>query len=259
MPKNNMKFWTIFSLISSIIGLILLFTGISINEMDSMWMIMVGFLVFITFIICTLIFWRQSVQLKGMFEGKNLLVHWVYSREKAKDRAKQEKNIHKKNNWIILLTIAAFVVFFSILFLIFGDMDEDESIMFLSIMGGVLAVCAFAAFISPFFTAKTIRESVPEAFISERSSWVMGQFDIWKGAMSKLNGVQIVPYIQDEESFEITGQKFEFQMEITYEYLQRYGYQKRTVRIPVPKGEEKKALQTVQTIAKANGLSEEQS
>jgi len=51
---------------------------------------------------------------------------------------------------------------------------------------------------------------------------------------------------------EIFGAGAARKIEIVYEQMQRYGYQERTVLIPVPVGKEKEAEEVVRRILEAN-------
>jgi len=252
VPKNNMQFWTILSLCFVIGGVVLLAIGIGLNDMDTMWMIFLGFFLFLSFSICTVLFWRQAVRLRRMFEGKNLLAHWVYSKEKAVKHAREEERFRKRAALVLWLTILAFVVVFSLLFVLLGDMDTEESIFFLAIMGAVLGVTGLAALTGPRYSARKISRSLPEAFVGETASWVMGEYDCWKSGLTQLKSVDIQPWKADEATFPVKGAAW--QIEIVYRQLQRFGYQERTVHIPIPVGDEEKARGVVEQIARVNGL-----
>ena len=250
MPKNDMAFWTVFCAAFAFIGLVLLITGITLNDMDTMWMVLVGFFLMVTFVICTLLFWKQARLLRQMFAGKHLLAHWVYSADKAVLHAKDEKARRGRMNLVLWLIIAGFVVFFSLLFVLFGNMDEEETLLFLSIMGGVLLICGIAAWLAPIMAERKIKRSVPEVFIGETAAWVIGEFDMWKSAMTRFKSASFNQITSAEES--PLGAGATRKIEIVYEQRQRYGYQERTVRIPVPSGKEKEAEEVVRRISEAN-------
>jgi hypothetical protein len=250
MPKNNMVFWSILCAVVALIGLGLLTTGIALNDMDTMWMVFVGFFLFVTFVICTLLFWKQARLLHQMFKGKNLLAHWIYSKEKAVLHAEGEKSRRGKMNLVLWLIIAGFVVFFSLLFVLFGKMDEEETLLFLSIMGGVLLICGIAAWFAPIIAERKMKRSVPEVFVGETAAWAFGEFDIWKSAMTRFKNASLKHIESPEE--EIFGAGAARKIEIVYEQMQRYGYQERTVLIPVPVGKEKEAEEVVRRILEAN-------
>jgi len=253
MPKNNMIFWTLFCAFCALLGLGLLATGILINEMETMWMVVLGFFLMVTFVICTLLFWKQARLLRQMFEGKRLLAHWVYSKEKAVQHAQGEKVRRAKANLLLWLIIAGFVVFFSVLFVVFGDMDEDGIRFFLSIMGGVLAIIGLAAWLAPILAERKIKRSVPEVFIGEFAVWAFGEFDIWNSAMTQFRSVS-TGQITEEDGSPLAGEVSR-KIEIVYEQGNRYGYQERKVLIPIPIGKEQEAEEVVRRILDANSSS----
>ncbi len=242
MRKNNAKFWSVLSIIIAVAGTGLFIAGIWIDEMDSMWMIMTGLLLAITFYICFGIFIRQANRLSGMFRGKDLLAHWVYSNAEQQEQIKDEKEMRTKGNKMILLIVSGFFVFFTVLFLIFGFDDMDDALPFIIIMMAVLALIWAVALLAPVFAESKMKKSAKEAYIGMKGAWVMGEYAVWDAPFVRLTDIQL---INDEIPAIIA---------VTFQMLQRYGWQTHTFRIPVPSGREEEALRVLVSIQQSHGL-----
>jgi hypothetical protein len=247
-----MKFWTILCAVFMLIGFTLFIAGILVNDMDSMWMIFVGFFLLVTFLICTVLFWRQARLLQSMFEGQNLLIHWFFQPETVLAHSIEEIAGRKRMNFVLWLIIAGFVVLFTVLFAIFGDMEERELLLFVSIMLGVLVLCGLAAWLAPLLAEKKIKRATPEAFVGKKAAWVFGEFDIWNSPLTKFKKASLVKISDPGTRSSEDETKPRYQIEIVYDQMQRYGYQERTVHIPVPPGEEDAARVAIEHIIESN-------
>ena len=242
MPKNNAKKWAIISIIITIIGIVMTAAGFMLDNYDFFWMIMVGLLLGLTFLICFFIFIGQARRLDRMFNNQDLLVHWTFDSSQQLVKAEAEYKARKKRNRILLLIIIIFFVVISGFFLAFGFDDFDDAGVFLAIMGGTLLIICIAALSAPGAAYRKMKNSPPDVFVSPFSAWVMGEYTQWKAPMTRIVGVHFI---------NIEGNLF---IEVQYEILQRYGYQQHVCHIPVPVGCEQQAGWVAQSIASANSV-----
>jgi len=242
MPKNNAKKWAIISSILTIIGIIMVIAGILLDDYNFYWMIMVGLLLGLTFLICFFMFIGQAKRLDRMFQKKELLAHWTFDTTEQMVKVEAEYRERKKRNRALLLIVVAFFVVISGIFVVFGFDDLEEALGFLAIMGSVLLLIVIVALAAPGSAYRKMKKSPPEVFVSPFSAWVMGEYTQWKAPMTRITGVS---FISIESNLFI---------EVQYEILQRYGYQQHVCHIPIPVGSEEQANWVAQTIASVNNV-----
>ena len=241
MPKNNARWWANVSLIFAVIGAGMMVAGILLDDMDFFWMVMVGVLLSITFIICYFMFSKQARRLGGLFRRENLLAHWMLNNEERLREAEEEYRIRMSGNRKALLLIMVLFVLIGGFFTAFGFDDLEDAMLFLLIILGVMAVVAFTALAAPGMAYRKMKKSAPAVYIGEDCAWVMGEFVMWKAPMTRFVDVGL----QEGESLAVIA--------LEYDTWQRNGYQRRTLRIPVAAGMEEQALNVVHRIAVANG------
>jgi MFS family permease len=242
MPKNNAKKWTIISAIITVIGIAMIFAGFILDDYDFFWMIMVGFMLGLTFLICFFMFVGQARRLDNMFKNSGLLVHWRFNPTEQQEKIKNEYLERKSRNKILLLIIIGFFVLFGGIFAVFGFDDFEEALPFLGIMGAVLVLICIVALAAPGSAYRKMKRSPPEVFVGPYSAWVMGEYTQWKAPMTKIRSVR---FIRDENGVVI---------EVQYDIFQRYGYQQHECRIPVPQGSEEEARRVGMDIAGVNNI-----
>lgn len=242
MPRNNAKRWTIMSLIICIIGIAMIFCGIVLDDYDFYWMIFVGAILALTFLICFFMFVGQAKRLDRLFKGKGLLAHWTFNASEQMKKAETEFNEKKARHKIMLLIIVFFFVVITSLFVIFGFDDLEEAAGFIGLMAAVLAFITFVALITPYTSYNRMKKAVPEVYVGPYSAWVMGEYTQWKAPMTKITDI----------SYQ-TG-KTGAVIEIGYTIYQRYGPQPHLCRIPVADGHEEEAIRLVKNLAEINGV-----
>jgi hypothetical protein len=113
---------------------------------------------------------------------------------------------------------------------IFFLADRKAGGVVLLVMLGLIAVTGALAFGVPRLALARNRRAQGEAVISPDAVWLSGAMHTWKGWGAKLESVRL-----REETPAI--------LEIVYSTPNRTGRQNTTVRVPVPRGQEKTAQQ----------------
>jgi hypothetical protein len=241
MPKNNAQRWAHVSLIIAVIGAAMIAAGILLDDYNFFWMVIVGILLSLTFIICFFMFIKQARRLAGMFRRENLLAHWELNCEERLRQAEDEYQIAKSGNRRALLLIMVLFVIIGGFFTAFGFDSLEDAALFLLIILGAMAVIAFAALAAPGMAYRKRKNSAPAVYIGADGAWVMGEFVMWKAPMTRFVDVGF----ENSENLAVIA--------VEYDTWQRNGYQRRTLRIPVAAGREEQALDVVRRIAAANG------
>ena len=241
--QNNAKRWARISIIIMLIGIVMIVLGITADQYDFYWMIFVGALLFITFLICLFMFLSQATRLDRMFSGIDLFAHWTFEENSRQEKAQEEYIQRKSQNKIMLLVITGFFLVISIPFVIFAFDDTDDALVFILIMVSVLAVISLFALLAPGIRYRKMKTAVPEVFIGPFSAWVMGEYVQWKAPMTKITNVQFVRDKQDNST-----------IVVNYIIWQRYGPQPHTCRIPVPYDRDLEAQTIAQDIASKNNV-----
>ncbi len=242
MPKNNAKKWMIIAVIFTLIGAAVTYAGFALDKTDTFWMIPVGLVLAITFLICIFVFASQSRRLERMFKHEELLARWTFDMAQQQQKAEAEFKARKKSNRILILIVIAFFVIIGGLFTAFGFDDLEDAAGFLLVMLGMMILICIAAWIAPIMSYRKMRNSQPEVYVGPYGAWVLGEYVQWKAPMTR--PIQVV--------FE-PGQAGA-QINVQYEIFQRYGYQQHDCRIPSPPGCENEAFSVANKIAEANNV-----
>ncbi len=241
--QNNAKKWVRISIVIMLIGIAMIIAGIVIDDYNFYWMIFVGAILFVTFLICFFMFISQAKRLDGMFRGIDLLAHWGFEENERLQKAEEEFFQRKSQNKVMLLIIAAFFIVIGGLFAVFGFDDIEDAMFFILLMLGILAFISLVALLAPGARYRKMKQAVPDVFVGPYSAWVMGEYVQWKAPMTKITSVQ---YTKDrEDNYTIT---------VNFFIWQRYGPQPHTCRIPVPKGAETEAEIVASDIANINNV-----
>lgn len=240
MPENNAKKWAVIAAVLTLIGAAMAVGGLTVGEGDQYGVFMIGLILALTFLICFFVFRAQARRLDRMFKREELLAHWQFDLTEKQKRIQEEFETKKKGNRILLLIVVAFFVMIAGLFVIFGFDDLEEAALFILIIVSVLVVISAAAFLAPILTYRKMQASSPEVFVGPYGAWVMGEFMMWKAAMTRPRQVLF-------EASPVGARII-----VHFEILQRYGWQKHTCRIPVPAGSELQARQVASQIAGIN-------
>lgn len=239
--KNNAKKWTLISLIIIVIGIVMLIMGIVNDDYNYTWMIFVGIILILTFVICFFMFVGQAKRLNDMFNNVGLLAHWSFESYDHMAEVEKEFKERKRMNKTMLIIITIFFVVIGGFFLIFKFDDADEAGFFAIMMIAVLAIIYIAALAAPRARYNNMKKSPPEIYVGPYSAWVMGEYQQWKAPMTRMTDVVLTHDDNGHAS-----------IAVNYFILQRYGPQMHTCRIPVPAGSEIQAEDVASNIATAN-------
>jgi hypothetical protein len=210
-------------------------------------MIMIGLLVGITAFITYFIFRKRAKILDEIIQGKDILLHWVFDDATWKKHNEEELANRKSQNKATLIMIAVIMVLVTGGLVIATGADEG-SLITAGIMVGVFLLVAIAAYVGTYSPYKKAQKHKGEAILNPQGLWIGGAFHSWKGFGTRL------------ENFSYLPQKAT--LEIIYSAKARHQRQFFTVRVPVPKGEEARALAVVQffsnqLVAKKTEIEEE--
>jgi hypothetical protein len=183
-------------------------------------------LVAITGIIATVIYANRARMLDRILSGDNLLAHWTYSPEEWSEYTEKEFRTEKKEKWLLFYMVAGIALFFGILFVIF---DHEAGLWVLVSMLGLIALIAFVAWFSAWYDYRQNKRYLGEAYITRDAIYLNRQLHTWRGLGARLESVNLV------------GKESQQLLAVTYSAPTRMGRQEYTVRVPVPRGQEKAA------------------
>lgn len=242
MPKNNAKTWFVISLLLVLVGIALSVAGFTADSSELIGLVAVGLMLSITFLICFFIFLSQAKRLDRMFQKEEIFAHWQFDPTEQLQKAEEEYRTKKAANRTLLIVI---LIFFGLIgggFALFGFDDIEGAVPFLLILLGALAIICTAALSAPRATYNRMMRSVPEVFVGPSGAWVMGVFTMWRAPMTRID------YVVFDQSASGT------MIAVHYRTRQRYGWQRRVCRIPVPRGREQEAYAAAVSIASASGV-----
>ena len=180
-------------------------------------------------LVATLVFWARASAWDRLAQGQDVLAHWTYTEAERQAYAQvefEEESTDKRNLWLVLVGIALLIG------VIFFLADQRGGVVVLLVMLGLIGVTGALAFGMPRLALARNRRAQGEAVISSNAVWLSGAMHTWKGWGAKLESVRL-----REETPAI--------LEIVYSTPNRTGRQNTTIRVPVPRGQEKTAQQVV--------------
>lgn len=151
-----------------------------------------GLFLLISGMIITLILGRRARRLGAILNGQNLLAHWIYPAELSLKQVERDFRETKARNLFLLLIVMAWLVFFTIIFLLIGFRQGEDMGLFVALMAGVLLVVAVAAFAAPHIQRRRALRSGGEAYIATDGLFVNGVLHMWEKPLADLRGVQLV-------------------------------------------------------------------
>ena len=172
-----------------------------------------------------------------MADTASQLAHWTYSKEQWEAYADYDHRENVKVKKMIVYIIAGFAVFFGILF---SAMDPEVAPVILSVMGGLIVLMGFVAYLSVTMTHSYNKKHPGEAIVSLSSAYLNGQFHAWNMLLSRLDKASLAK----EEGVEV--------LSLSYSAPARGGANYYEVRIPVPYGKEKEAAKVLEALKTHN-------
>ncbi|UCH50468.1 MAG: hypothetical protein JSV54_05465 [Chloroflexota bacterium] len=174
----------------------------------------------------TIYYVLQARLLNRILKGDNLLAHWTYSREEWDRYTETDYRVANKANRVWYYSFSAAALICGILFVVF----KHESV-------GSLFVILFCMFtpvplvmwFSTWNNHRRNRKYLGEAYITRDAVYLNRRLKTWRGTGRRLDGVVLA----DNESQQL--------LVINYSDPYRDGRVEHTVRVPVPRGQEKAA------------------
>lgn len=185
-----------------------------------------SFFVAIMGIIVVVIYAKRARTLDRILQGENLLAHWTYSSGEWNQYAEEEFQTERKEKRGLFYIIAGFALFFGIVFFIF---DQEAGLWVLIVMLGLIALIAFVAWFTAWYNYRQNKKYLGKAYITGDAVYLNRQLHTWKGLGARLESV----ILAEEKSQQLLA--------FTYSMPTRTGRQDSTVRVPVPRGQEKVA------------------
>ncbi len=181
-------------------------------------------------LIAALVFFARAATWDRLARGQDVLAHWTYGEAEwqAYSQADLEaEKTEKRNLWLVVAGIALLVG------VIFFLADQRGGGVVLLVMLGLIMVTGALAFGMPRLTLARNRRTQGEAVISSDAVWLSGALHTWKGWGARLESVRL-------------REETPASLEIVYSSPSRAGRQNTTVRVPVPRGQEKTAQHVVE-------------
>jgi len=189
-----------------------------------------SFFIVIIGIIVVIIYARRARALDRLFDGENLLAHWTYTPQEWKQYTEQEFQTERKEKWSLFYVVAGIALVLGIAFFIF---DREAGLWVFIAMLALIALIAFVAWFAAWNNYRRNKKYLGEAYIGRNAVYLNRQYHTWKGLGARLESVVLAEH---------QGQQL---LAFTYSMPTRTGIQMNTVRVPVPRGQEK----TAETIA----------
>lgn len=187
-------------------------------------LIFIGIFVFIAGILVSILFFGRSSSLGRMFRGEGLLAHWRYDSATWGRHSKDEYAYRKDANKVMFFLIGGMCLLTGLIFFI---LDPENGIYVFLVMLVMTVILGITAVLTAWLPYRRSRKRISEAFISREGVYINGQLHTWRGLGSRLERVNF-----------INGNALEF----AYSYITRAGRQEYVFHVPMPPGEEKRAL-----------------
>lgn len=187
----------------------------------------------ITAVIVAVIYWSRARKLDSILAGEGLLAHWTYSPEEWRLYTEKEAQIEKSMKKRLFFTISAFAIIIGIIFWV---IDHESGIWVLAVMLGLIAIIGFVAWFTTWYDHRqNLKCRQGEVYISNDGIYLNKQLHLWNQLGARLGSVVYV----DETPPSIV---------FVYYSPTRTGEEEREVRVPVPHGQETKAMEVLEKL-----------
>jgi len=198
--------------------------------------ICIGLFIFIMGGVTFLMYLSRYLILRSILRGENVIVHWVYSKDKMLEQAKVELEKAKSENKLKLGAVWFFFILFTGIFLFIGftSGEGDSMGMFFGIMLFVALIISAVALIMPGIMYRNSTKASPDAIIATNGLYYLGQLHSWNKTLSLIDKLEI-----DEAKKEL---------EFTFKYITKLGwfkYESYSIKIPIPEGQIEKAKEVL--------------
>lgn len=184
-------------------------------------------------VITAIVYYYRAKAFDKLVNDLKPLVHWKYTKEEWELFIQEDlKEILIINKSLLRLVIIISMVVLG--FLLFTYRDA----LFILIIGCIILMLTFVAFIGPRIGANILKKGLPEAWIGESAALVGGRFQTWSQLGAYLVGVDIYT----ESPIPVLHIIFEFPtLQVT---------QQEIIRIPIPFNKMEEAKQVVGKLKK---------
>jgi hypothetical protein len=228
---NSQWKWCYRSLFSAgVFAIICLFAFIFIDGMSGGYAIaFVSFFFAVTGMAVAALFFRRAQVMNSILKSTQLLAHWIYSPDEAKQSARREYVEYQERNRATFFIVGGMLVLVALIMMIFAGEGGLITGMFL------LAFTVFLFIVSrvtPAITLKNALKSPKEAYIAENGIIYEGSVYPFQSFLLRMNGVSFNRRTEKRPAALI----FSFVQLIGLNILSPFD-----VEIPVPEGEEETA------------------
>jgi hypothetical protein len=184
-------------------------------------------------IVVTIYYVQQARLLDRILKGDNLLAHWTYSREEWDQYTETDYRMWNKENRVWYYSFSAAALISGILFLVFNR--EEVGSLFIMLFS-FFALSAFFWWFSAWYNYRQNRKYLGEAYITPDALYLNRRLETWRGLGRRLESV----IVADNESQQL--------LVITYSDRYKRGRFIRTMRVLVPRGQEKAAAEIAEEL-----------
>jgi len=226
-PRVTATVWAILSVVF-LISIIILF-AVDIGDLGFA-LIFFCIVLFFTGVIVSIMYFNRAGKLAKLISPDGHLVHWIYTPEEWKEYAEEEFITQKAYNKILFIIIAVIALVCGIVVLI-ATRNEAGMWVMLSMLA-LVALIGFVAWFSGWYNYRQNVTTTGEAYLGNDGVYLGRQLHLWnmQGAFLKS-----ADYIEGNVRL----------LEFTYLAPARYGLQEYSVRVPVPRGQEKQAAELI--------------
>ena len=215
--KTEKVFWVL-TLIFVLLMLAPFFEG---NFLTDAWPIaFTGIFLSIVFLITALIFRGRARKMNRLLSGEKLLLSWTLDNDSHIQYAAFQKSEMKKKNRAIMTLIGILFVIITIPFLV--CLEEDEMVVFLSIIGGVVLIVFSASVFFPWYYFRQNVKGDRQILIGQKYAYINGIFHNWDYPLSGLTKAKVI-------------KKPFYGLNLTYYYTDRTWKHSQEILIPAPR------------------------
>lgn len=191
-----------------------------------------------------LLFFTHARTMDTILLGKNLLAYWVYPADEARKSAEREFVEYREMNRALLYVVGGFLCLAMVLVVIFGG---EGGVPTAGILLGVLVIIVIVAWGAPKLELKRALNASRDAYIAENGIIYEGAVYPFSSFLMRMDGVRFTKGTGKRPP--ILG--FSFMQLVGLLILRPF-----EISIPVPKGEERKALEIITRLGGSAGKEE---
>lgn len=188
----------------------------------------------ITSVVVAVMYTKRARLVSRMLNNDNLLAHWKYDPVEWQRYAQKEHEENKREKKNMFLLISGISIFIGIILFI---SNPDGALIFLFTVLGIIVMMGCAAFLAVWIRYRQNQKYIGEVYISPDGVYLNRELHVWHGMGAALEEVK---YQGEYRAQPILA--------ITYSVPSRYNRQFVTVRVPVPRGAESKAVTVAESL-----------